>query len=119
GLDRLVHSVVNLPDVVGADFPQHQINGRYRGADREAVLAHQQTPDQRYSFSNLAGTASEIFHVVNDAPPDGVDMYRCVGNAVAVVVDVCLGVDKAVVDTWNNFWKDAKADGIGSNVSRK
>ena len=27
--------------------------------------------------------------------------------------------DKAVADTWNNFWKDGKADGIGSNLSRK
>src|SRR5438876_8453149 len=26
--------------------------------------------------------------------------------------------DKAVADTWNNFWKDGKADGIGSNLSR-
>src|SRR5205085_2276412 len=29
------------------------------------------------------------------------------------------GIDKAVADTWNNFWKDGKADGIGSNLSRK
>src|SRR4051812_19340614 len=24
-----------------------------------------------------------------------------------------------IADTWNNFWKDGKADGIGSNLSRK
>jgi hypothetical protein len=35
------------------------------------------------------------------------------------VVDIFHGIDKAVADTWNNFWKDGKADGIGSNLSRK
>src|SRR5215475_7388856 len=34
------------------------------------------------------------------------------------VVDIFHGIDKAVADTWNNFWKDGKADGIGSNLSR-
>src|SRR5690348_5647559 len=33
--------------------------------------------------------------------------------------DIFHGIDKAVADTWNNFWKDGKADGIGSNLSRK
>src|SRR5258708_28909580 len=33
------------------------------------------------------------------------------------VVDIFHGIDKAVADTWNNFWKDGKADGIGSNLS--
>src|SRR5262245_64499022 len=32
------------------------------------------------------------------------------------VVDIFHGIDKAVADTWNNFWKDGKADGIGSNT---
>src|SRR5438034_6985368 len=31
-------------------------------------------------------------------------------------VDIFHGIDKAVADTWNNFWKDGKADGIGSTV---
>src|SRR2546426_882194 len=37
----------------------------------------------------------------------------------ASMVDIFHGIDKAVADTWNNFWKDGKADGIGSNLSRK
>ena len=28
-------------------------------------------------------------------------------------------IDKACAGKWNNFWKDGKADGIGSNLSRK
>src|SRR5262249_58651075 len=35
------------------------------------------------------------------------------------VVDIFHCIDKAVADTWNNFWKDGKADGIGFNLSRK
>jgi hypothetical protein len=35
------------------------------------------------------------------------------------VVDIIHGIDKAVADTWKNFWIDGKAAGIGSNLSRK
>src|SRR5262249_62110049 len=42
-----------------------------------------------------------------------------VTDAASGVVDIFHGIDKAVADTWNNFWKDGKADGIGSNLSRK
>jgi len=35
------------------------------------------------------------------------------------VVDIFHGIDKAVADTWNNFWKDGKAAGIGPTLSRK
>src|SRR5437762_3185688 len=40
-------------------------------------------------------------------------------NAASGVVDIFHGIDKAVADTWNNFWIDGKVDGIGSNLSRK
>src|SRR5260370_30819195 len=39
-----------------------------------------------------------------------------VTDAASGVVDIFHGIDKAVADTWNNFWKDGKADGIGSTV---
>src|SRR5690242_19775382 len=42
-----------------------------------------------------------------------------VTDAASGVVDIFPGTDKAVAVTWNNFWKDGKADGIGSSVSRK
>src|SRR5437660_8144857 len=38
--------------------------------------------------------------------------------AASGVVDIFHGIDKAVADTWNNFWKDGKADGIGSKIGR-
>src|SRR5438876_7625232 len=39
-------------------------------------------------------------------------------DAASGVVDIFHGIDKAVADTWNNFWKDGKADGIGRNCSK-
>src|SRR4051812_43540724 len=68
-------------------------------------LVNQQTEDQRYGSSHSGATAKDISNVVTDA--------------ASGVVDIFHGIDKAVADTWNNFWKDGKADGIGSNLSRK
>src|SRR5437762_4772268 len=65
----------------------------------------QQTQNQRYGSSHIGATAKDISNVVTDA--------------ASGVVDIFHGIDKAVADTWNNFWKDGKADGIGSNLSRK
>ena len=58
-----------------------------------------------YGSSHIGATAKDISNVVTDA--------------ASGVVDIFHGIDKAVADTWNNFWKDGKADGIGSNLSRK
>src|SRR5439155_10540376 len=66
---------------------------------------HQQTQNQRYGSSHIGATAKDISNVVTDA--------------ASGVVDIFHGIDKAVADTWNNFWKDGKADGIGSNLDRK
>src|SRR5438876_12450292 len=74
-------------------------------ADSEVDLVHQQTQNQRYGSSHIGATAKDISNVVTDA--------------ASGVVDIFHGIDKAVADTWNNFWKDGKADGIGSNLSRK
>src|SRR5205085_12612636 len=65
-------------------------------------LVHQQTQNQRYGSSHIGATAKDISNVVTDA--------------ASGVVDIFHGIDKAVADTWNNFWKDGKADGIGSNL---
>src|SRR4051794_29225353 len=74
-------------------------------ASAEVDLVHQQTQNQRYGSSHIGATAKDISNVVTDA--------------ASGVVDIFHGIDKAVADTWNNFWKDGKADGIGSNLSRK
>src|SRR5260370_2959762 len=71
----------------------------------EVDLVHQQTQNQRYGSSHIGATAKDISNVVTDA--------------ASGVVDIFHGIDKAVADTWNNFWKDGKADGIGSNRSEE
>src|SRR5262245_62211613 len=75
-----------------------------RKVSAEVDLVHQQTQNQRYGSSHIGATAKDISNVVTDA--------------ASGVVDIFHGIDKAVADTWNNFWKDGKADGIGSNLSR-
>ena len=55
--------------------------------------------------------AVRLMRAIPEAP--GLAGRRClqkVGEVAGIV---------AVADTWNNFWKDGKADGIGSNLSRK
>ena len=76
-----------------------------RKVSAEVVLGHQETLNQRYGFSHFGATANVISYFVSDA--------------ASCVVDFFHGIDKAVADTWNYFWKDGKADGIGSNLSRK
>src|SRR5437868_9188400 len=75
--------------------------------NRSSDLKYQphQKQHQRYGSSHIGATAKDISNVVTDA--------------ASGVVDIFHGIDKAVADTWNNFWKDGKADGIGSNLSRK
>src|SRR5699024_12748104 len=76
-----------------------------RKVSSKVDLVHQQTQNQRYGSSHIGATAKDISSVVTDA--------------ASGVVDIFQGIDKAVADTWNYFWKDGKADGIGSNLSRK
>src|SRR5205814_9381104 len=76
-----------------------------RKVSAEVDLVHQQTQKQRYGSSHIGATGKDISNVVTDA--------------ASGVVDIFHGIDKAVADTWNNFWKDGKADGVGSNLSRK
>src|SRR5437868_6618463 len=89
----------------GQYFTNDQIKEMTRKVSAEVDLVHQQTQNQRYGSSHIGATAQDISNVVTDA--------------ASGVVDIFHGIDKAVADTWNNFWKDGKADGIGSNLSRK
>src|SRR5580765_8990162 len=86
-------------------FTNDQIKERTRKISAEVDLVHQQTQNQRYGSSHIGATAKDISNVVTDA--------------ASGVVDIFHGIDKAVADTWNDFWKDGKGDGIGSNLSRK
>src|SRR5262249_61257090 len=82
-----------------------QIKEMTRKVSAEVDLVHQQTQNQRYGSSHIGATAKDISNVVTDA--------------ASGVVDIFHGIDKAVADTWNNFWKDGKADGIGSRSEER
>src|SRR2546430_331723 len=71
-----------------------------RGVGDDVKKNNEQTQNQRYGYYHIGATAKDIFNVVTDA--------------ASGVVDIFHGIDKAVADTWNNFWKDGKADGIAS-----
>src|SRR5690606_41924335 len=82
-----------------------QLKEMTRKVSAEGNLVHPQTQNQRYGSSHIGATAK--------------DMSTGVTAAASGVVDIFHGIDKAVGDTWDNFWKDGRADGIGSNLSRK
>src|SRR5258707_12190154 len=86
-------------------FTKDQIKEIAGKVSADVDLVHHPTDNQRYGSSHIGATAKYISNVVTDA--------------ASGVVDIFHGIDKAVADTWNNFWKDGKADGIGSNLSRK
>src|SRR5260221_13577011 len=101
----MMSQMVTQAQTDGQYFTNAQIKEMTRKVSAEDYLVHQQTQNQRYGPSHIDATAKEIFNVVTDA--------------ASGVVDIFHGIDIAVADTWKNFWKDCKADGIGSNLSRK
>src|SRR5438552_3211933 len=104
-VSEIMRQMLTQAQTAGQYFTNDQIKEMTRKVSAEVDLVHQQTQDQRYGSSHIGATAKDISNVVTDA--------------ASGVVDIFHGIDKAVADTWNNFWKDGKADGIGSNLSRK
>src|SRR6266446_202816 len=104
-VSEIMRQMLTQAQTAGQYFTNDQIKEMTRKVSAEVDLVHQQTQNQRYGSSHIGATAKDISNVVTDA--------------ASRVVDIFHGIDKAVADTWNNFWKDGKADGIGSNLSRK
>src|SRR5205807_2532433 len=104
-VSEIMRQMLTQAQTAGQYFTNDQIEEMTRKVSAEVDLVHQQTQNQRYGSSHIGATAKDISNVVTDA--------------ASGVVDIFHGIDKAVADTWNNFWKDGKADGIGSNLSRK
>src|SRR5882762_7255332 len=104
-VSEIMRQMLTQAQTAGQYFTNDQIKEMTRKVSAEVDVVHQQTENQRYGSSHIGVTAKDISNVVTDA--------------ASGVVDIFHGIDKAVADTWNNFWKDGKADGIGSNLSRK
>src|SRR5438067_2404347 len=104
-VSEIMRQMLTQAQTAGQYFTNDQIKEMTRKVSAEFDLVHQQAQNQRYGSSHIGATAKDISNVVTDA--------------ASGVVDIFHGIDKAVADTWNNFWKDGKADGIGSNLSMK
>src|SRR5215468_3657047 len=104
-VSEIMRQMLTQAQTAGQYFTNDQIKEMTRKVSAEVDLVHQQTQNQRYGSSHIGATAKDISIVVTDA--------------ASGVVDIFHGIDEAVADPWNNFWKDGKADGIGSNLSRK
>src|SRR5688500_167582 len=100
-----MRKLLTQPQTSRQYFHNEQLKEMTRMVSAEVDLVHQQAQNERYVSSHVAAAVKYISNVVTDA--------------ASGVVDIFHGIDKAVADTWNNFWKDGKADGIGSNLSRK
>src|SRR5207244_740610 len=96
-VSEIMRQMLTQAQTAGQYFTNDQIKEMTRKVSAEVDLVHQQTQNQRYGSSHIGATAKDISNVVTDA--------------ASGVVDIFHGIDKAVADTWNNFWKDGKADG--------
>src|SRR6266436_5882040 len=104
-VSEIMRQMLTQAQTAGQYFTNDQIKEMTRKVSAEVDLVHQQTQNQRYGSSHIGATAKDISNVVTDA--------------ASGVVDIFHGIDKYVADTANNFYKSDKADGIGSNLSRK
>src|SRR5713101_2651730 len=102
-VSEIMRQMLTQAQTAGQYFTNDQIKEMTRKVSAEVDLVHQQTQNQRYGSSQNGASAKDISNVVTD-DASGVD-------------DIFHGIDKVIADTWNNFWKDGKADGIGSNLS--
>src|SRR5258708_4961805 len=87
-IGRLI-TISTTPVIAGDSFEMDAVK-MTRKVSAEVDLVHQQTQNQRYGSSHIGATAKDISNVVTDA--------------ASGVVDIFHGIDKAVADTWNNFW---------------
>src|SRR5690625_5178684 len=99
-----MRQMLTQAQTAGQYFTNDQFKEMTRKVRAEVDLVHQQTQNQRHGCSHIRATAKDISNVVTDA--------------ASGVVDIFHGIDQGVADTWNSIWKDGKADGIGSYLSR-
>src|SRR4249919_3028606 len=91
-VSEIMRQMLTQAQTAGQYFTNDQIKEMTRKVSAEVDLVHQQTQNQRYGSSHIGATAKDISNVVTDA--------------ASGVVDIFHGIDKAVADTWSNFWKD-------------
>src|SRR5690349_23067319 len=101
-VSEIMRQMLTQAQTAGQYFTNDQIKEMTRKVSAEVDLVHQQTQNQRYGSSHIGATAKDISNVVTDA--------------ASGVVDIFHGIDKAVADTWNNFWKDRSEERFSRNA---
>src|SRR5258707_139159 len=99
-VSEIMRQMLTQAQTAGQYFTNDQIKAMTRKVSPEVDLVHQQTHTERYGSSHTGSTAKHISYVGTDGALGVVDRFH--------------GIEKAVGETWNNFWKGGKADGIGS-----
>src|SRR5207249_8591303 len=82
---EIMRQMLTQAQTAGQYFTNDQIKEMTRKVSAEVDLVHQQTQYQRYGSSHIGAIAKDISNVVTDA--------------VSGVVDIFLGLDKAVAVT--------------------
>ncbi|GAR85430.1 microvirus H protein [Salmonella enterica] len=101
-VSEIMRQMLTQAQTAGQDFTNDQSKEKTRKVSAEVDLVHQQTQNQRYGSSQIGATAKDISSVFTDAASGVVDMFH--------------GIDKAVADTWDYFWKDGSAGGVVANL---
>src|SRR3989449_9142902 len=104
-VSEIMRQMLTQAQTAGQYFTNDQIKEMTRKVRAKFDLVHKQRRNSGNGSFLIGATAKEISNVVS--------------NAASSVIEIFHGIDKTIADTWNNFWKDGKADGIGSNLSRK
>src|SRR5256714_12994755 len=104
-VSEIMRQMLTQAQTAGQYFTNDQIKEMTRKVSAEVDLVHQQTQKQRDGASHIGATAKDIANGVTESASGVFDNFH--------------GMDKASAYTWNNFLKDDKTHGIGSNLSRK
>src|SRR5699024_6594169 len=104
-VSEIMRQMLTQAQTAGQYFTNDQIKEMTRKVSAEVDLVQYQTQIQRYGYFHTVVTANDISNVVTDDASGVVDNFH--------------GIDIAVADTWNNFWKVGKANGIVSNLYRQ
>src|SRR2546428_12457904 len=88
---EIMRQMLTQAQTAGQYFTNDQIKKMTRKVCDVVDLVHQQTQNQRDGSSPIGASFKYISNVVT--------------AAASGVGDIFHGIDKAVADTWNNFWK--------------
>src|SRR5256886_10050023 len=89
-VSEIMRQMLTQAQTAGQYFTNDQIKEMTRKVSADVDVVHQHTKNERYGSSHIGATVKDISNVVTDA--------------ASGVVDIFHGIDKAVADTWNNFW---------------